>query len=136
MPTLDRLLVITTACTALLCGCDLFDKDKDDGRAEGASMDDAADADDGEDDDSGGDSGDDDDGSGGGGGGEGEPLSPCQQCAAVNCEEETMPCATDDVCQECVWDDPNAEQCDGNEAWQEALACACDVCPDACSDLC
>jgi hypothetical protein len=134
MPTLDRLLVLSTACAALLCGCDLFDKDKDDGNAEGASMDDDGAADDGEDsgeDDSGG-----DDGSGGGGGGTGEPLTACQQCAAVNCEEETMPCATDDICQECVWDDPSAEQCDTNEAWQEALACACDVCPDACTDLC
>jgi hypothetical protein len=131
----DRASLIATTLTMLVFGCDLTD-DKDDKRANdeaGDGMD--AGADDGEDDESGGDDGSGDDGSGGGGG-TGSPLTECQQCAAVNCEEETTPCATDDVCQECVWEDPHAEQCDGNEAWQTALACACDVCPDACADIC
>ena len=138
MPRPDTSLIVTpllaSALTLLVGGCDLLDNDKDDKR-----MDDAADGmDDAGDDDADDESGDDgsgDDGSGGGGG-TGSPLTECQQCAAVNCEEETTPCATDDVCQECVWDDPHAEQCDGNEAWQTALACACDVCPDACTDIC
>jgi hypothetical protein len=127
--------MLASGFTMFAAGCDLLDKD-DEKRA----MDEAADGMD----DGGGDedaedetAGDDGTGDGGtGGGGTGSPLTECQQCAAVNCEEETTPCATDDVCQECVWDDPHAEQCDSNEAWQTALACACDVCPDACSDIC
>jgi hypothetical protein len=134
MPRPDRVLLIPTAFALLVCGCDLFDKDKDERMTADASMGDGGEGDAEEDgDDSGGEDGGE---AGTGGGGTGDPLTACQQCAAVNCEEETEPCATDDVCQECVWEDPHAEQCDSNEAWQTALACACDVCPDSCTDIC
>lgn len=135
MPRLLRTPVLATALTMLLGGCDLNNDDKktttaaDDGNAEAAEGE-AGDAEGTADDGSGGDDGT------GGGGGTGDPLSTCQQCAAVNCEEETMPCATDDVCQNCAFGDPSAPACDDNEAWQTALACACEVCPDSCVDLC
>ena len=133
MPRPDRTSLIATALTMLVGGCDLFDKD-DEKRAMDEAAEGMDDGGDGEDEDESGEGGTGDDGTGGGG--TGSPLTECQQCAAVNCEEETTPCATDDVCQMCVWEDPHAEQCDGNEAWQTALACVCDVCPDACADIC
>jgi hypothetical protein len=132
MPRPDRTSLIATALTMLVGGCDLFDKD-DEKRAMDEAAEGMDDGGDGEEEESG-DDGTGDDGTGGGG--TGSPLTECQQCAAVNCEEETTPCATDDVCQMCVWEDPHAEACDSNEAWQTALVCVCDVCPDACADLC
>ncbi|HET6584322.1 MAG TPA: hypothetical protein VFG69_12760 [Nannocystaceae bacterium] len=137
MPRPDRAPVIATALTMLLCGCDLFDKDKDNRTADDASMDEGGEDEMGEEE-TGGETGGADDGSGdgGGGGNSGEPLTPCQSCAANNCEEETMPCGTDQTCQDCAFGDASDPACEDNDAWQMALACACDLCSDACADIC
>lgn len=142
MPRPDRAPVIATALTMLLCGCDLFDKDKDKDKpmtGDDSSMEeDGGEEDDGEA--SGGETDADDDGSGGGSGGgggnTGEPLTPCQSCASNNCSEQTMPCGTDQTCQDCAFGDASAPACEDNDAWQMALACACEVCPEDCADIC
>lgn len=138
MPRPDRAPVIATALTMLLCGCDLFDKDKDKRMtADDSSMEDDGAEEEDSGDESGGETDAADDGSGGGGGGNtGEPLTPCQSCAANNCSEETMPCGTDQTCQDCAFGDASDPACEDNDAWQMALACACDVCPDDCADIC
>jgi len=133
-----RIPVIVSALVMLVGGCDLLDKDED--RKMEDSGDDMAAEDEGgdeEDTDAEDTAGDTDAGDGGtGGGGTGEPLTPCQQCAAVQCGEETMPCAADQVCQDCAFGDPSTDACAANDAWQQALACACERCPDACTDIC
>lgn len=131
-----RIPLIVSALALLVGGCDILgddDKKREDTAGDDMGADDMA-ADDEET------GGDDEtagtDGGGGTGGNTGEPLTPCQQCAAVNCADETMPCAGDQVCQDCAFQDASDPACDENAAWQAALACACDVCPDACTDIC